>query len=85
MIGNDSVLICDLSKVKQSHVLPVELIAKDIEILLLDQDNEDALIATNLAMPYLSENYIAVTDGSHSPLKLFDKEGIFLRHIGGIG
>lgn len=82
--NGDSILICDVNKIKQREIIPLNLLVEDLEVLKIDNSNDDALIS--LAARILkTENYIGATALGIYPFKLYDKEGRFIRHIGRLG
>jgi hypothetical protein len=63
----------------------LDLLVDSIEVIKMDNKNEEALISKRFVHTYFTENYIGVTAYSYFPMKLFRKDGTFLRHIGAIG
>lgn len=82
--GKDSVVVCDLSLLKDTVDIPLSFFVEDFQILKLDNREEALVGITNLVV---SENYIlvcgSVFDGY--PCRLFTKEGRFVTNIGAIG
>ncbi|MDT3367276.1 MAG: 6-bladed beta-propeller, partial [Bacteroidota bacterium] len=85
VINGDTVIVCDSKLVKQKKNIPLDLLGDSIEVIKMDNKNEEALISKRFVHTYFTENYIGVTAYSYFPMKLFRKDGTFLRHIGAIG
>jgi len=85
VINGDTVIVCDSKLVKQKKNIPLDLLVDSIEVIKMDNKNEEALISKRFVHTYFTENYIGVTAYSYFPMKLFRKDGTFVRHIGAIG
>lgn len=82
IINGDSVLICDAENVKQASSLPWNILLKSVSFVKLDNSTEEALIEFGKCI-ITTENYIGVHE--IGPLKLFKRDGTFLRQIGSVG
>ncbi len=85
VVNGDSVIVCDFNKVKQKKNVPLDELLTDFTILKMDNENEEGLIGERLPDHIVGEQYIAVFWGSQMPLKLYDKQGKYIRNIGKIG
>lgn len=86
MIGNDSVLVCDINAMKDEIEVPFSSLLSSYEIVPLDTCRE-SLCAPKYGEVTVSKNYLCVISGEeNSPVRLFDrKTGKYLRQIGNIG
>lgn len=82
--NNDTIIVCDLSKVTKHKILPISLFVDSISYIILE-NGDDALISKRLSNVYTTSNYIGVTAGGYFPFKLFRKNGAFICNIGTIG
>lgn len=82
LVGNDSVVVCNLDLIKDTLNIPLSQLIDDFKIIKLDSKDE-ALVKSYFT--HITDNYIGVYSGRMIPYKLFDKEGNFLRTIGSIG
>ena len=81
--GEDKVLSCDLSLLKDTVRLPLSFFAEQFEIIKLD-DRDEALVKE--AGLTISDNYLMTQCGyPASPFKLFDRTGKYITDIGAIG
>ena len=82
--GQDSVVVCDLSLLKDTVDLPFSFFLKDFQIIKLDNRDEAMVGENNLCV---SENYILVYGSVYElhPCRLFTKKGEFVTNIGAIG
>lgn len=80
--GNESLVVCNLSLIKDTLNIPLSQFVDDFQIIKLDAKDE-ALVKGYST--YITDHYIGVYSGSMIPYKLFDREGNFLRSIGSIG
>lgn len=85
VINGDTVIVCDSKLVKQKKNIPLDLLVDSFEIIKMDNKREEALISKRFPNLYFTENYIGVTAYSYFPMKLFSKDGTFVRHIGARG
>ncbi len=86
IVNGDTVVVCDLSAVKQKLNIPLSLLVEDFEVIKFDNSKEEALISQRVMAPIVfSKNYMALHSFGAFPLKLFKRDGTFLRHIGAIG
>jgi len=74
--------VCDLTKVKDSLVLPLSELVEMLHIVKLDTAQE-ALLGS-VAHTTITDHYIGVACFQR-PFKLFTKDGKFLRNIGAVG
>lgn len=82
LVGTDSVVVLNLSLVKDTLDIPLSQLIEDFEIIKLDAKDEA------LAKPgpvCLSDNYMGIHSGSKMPYKLFDRQGNYLCTVGNIG
>ena len=82
LVGNDSVVVCNLDLIKDTLNIPLSQLIDDFKIIKLDSKDE-ALVKSYFT--HITDNYIGVYSGRMIPYKLFAKEGNFLRTIGSIG
>ena len=81
--GDDKVLSCDLTLLKDTVRLPLSFFVENLDIIKLDNRDEALVKETGLI---ISDNYIMTQCGyPPQPFKLFDRTGKFLTNIGGIG
>lgn len=85
VINGDTVIVCDPALIKQKKNIPLDLLVDDFNVIKLDNSIEDAFIGKSFPKLHLSTNYIGVTCYSSFPMKLFRRDGTFIRHIGSIG
>ncbi len=85
VVNGDTVIVCDSKLVKQKKNIPLDLLVDSFEIIKMDNKREEALISKRFPNLYFTENYIGVTAYSYFPMKLFRKDGTFVRHIGARG
>ena len=85
VINGDTVIVCDSKLIKQKKNIPLDLLVDSFEIIKMDNKREEALISKRFPNLYFTENYIGVTAYSYFPMKLFRKDGTFVRHIGARG
>ena len=85
VINGDTVIVCDPALIRQKKNIPLGLLLEDFKIVKLDNSSEDALISKRYAHTYVTNNYIGVVCYSYFPMKLFRKDGTFIREIGSIG
>jgi len=78
----DKLYVCVHHEVKDSVVIPLSELVKEVHIVKLDTAKE-ALIGGGEVV--ISENYIGIKPWGSEPFKLYDKRGKFLRNIGQIG
>ncbi|WP_294534930.1 6-bladed beta-propeller [uncultured Bacteroides sp.] len=81
--GKDTIVSCDFSAVKQTVQIPISMLVDSLEVIKLDNSNEKALIG--FAWPLeITENYIGI-NVSHSPFRVFTRQGKFVAPIGNTG
>lgn len=80
--AGDTVVVCDIAKVKDSFLLSLSLLVDTLQLVKLDQ-REDALVGKSSIT--ISENYIGIYDYKNHLYKLFTRQGEFLHTIGSIG
>ena len=85
IVDGDTVIVCDYHKVKQCKNVPLEELLTDFNVLKMDNENEEGLIGRRLTGHIIGKNHIAVFCYGFMPLKLYDKQGKFIRNIGKIG
>ncbi|WP_294534921.1 6-bladed beta-propeller [uncultured Bacteroides sp.] len=83
VVGNDTVVSCDFSAVKQTVQIPISMLVDSLEVIKLDNSNEKALIG--FAWPLeITKKYIGI-NVSHSPFRVFTRQGKFVAPIGNTG
>lgn len=82
VIDGDSVIVCDADKAVKEMDVPLNLIAEDFQVIKLDNE---AKIERKSYHTYVTDNYIGLSLYNYIPLKLFKKDGTFLRDIGSMG
>ena len=85
VVDGDTVIVCDYNKLKQRKNVPLDELLTDFNVLKMDNENEEGLIGRRLAGHIVGKNHIAVFCYSFMPLKLYNKQGKFIRNIGKIG
>ena len=80
VIGADTVVVCDLNKIRDTIDLPLsELTAEKLRIVKLETRPEAFFKPSKT---FVSENYIGVVGYEPASFKLFDGNGKFLNDIG---
>ena len=82
VVEGDTVIVCDYKKIKQRKNVPLDELLTDFNVLKMDNENDEALIATRLAWHQITDNYISIHQYNQMPYKLYDKKGKYLRTIG---
>ena len=82
VIKGDSVMICEADKHEVETTLPLELIAEDYQVIKLGKEAEEY---SELSDAFITDNYIGISCNSHSPLRLFKKDGTFVTQVGSFG
>ena len=82
VIKGDSVMVADVSKAEVETTLPLEMIADDYQVIKLDKEAEEY---SELSDAFITDNYIGISCNSHSPLRLFKKDGTFVTQVGSFG
>lgn len=82
VIKGDSVMICEADKPEVETTLPLELIAEDYQVIKLGKEAEEY---SELSDAFITDNYIGISCNSHSPLRLFKKDGTFVTQVGSFG
>lgn len=78
-INGNKVLVCDLSKVKDTLTLKLSDLIENLDLVKLET-TQDALVKRSVTI--VSDNYIGIRNYGELPFKLFDISGKFLRCIG---
>lgn len=83
LLGNDTLIECDLRKVEQDIILPLSLLTDTFELVKLDNTSQNAFVSMyrNLTV---SDNYLAFSKDLEV-CKLFTRQGKYLMDIGKIG
>lgn len=76
-------IICDISKAKDTMDIPLSLFTEDIHVVKLDNKGE-ALVG-GWVRTTVSDNYILVSNNRQVPYKLFRRDGKFVCSIGSYG
>ena len=73
VVDGDSAILCDYNKIKgqERKTIPFSLLFSDYEVVKLDNDNDKALLSTDISPIALSENYIGCYCYQFYPFKLF--------------
>jgi len=82
-INGNEVVICPVNKVSDTIQLQLSSLIESCEVVKL-QDINDALF-DRAWHTEVSDNYICIKSYGQLPVKLFDKNGQFLRNIGSVG
>lgn len=82
-INGNEVVICPVNKVSDTIQLQLSSLIESCEVVKL-QNITDALF-DRAWHTEVSENYICIKSYGQLPVKLFDKNGQFLRNIGSVG
>ncbi len=80
--GND-VINCNISEVTDTIDIPLSEIIKKCEMIPLETN--DSSLFKSVYHVGISENYIAIHSRGQMPIKLFSRQGKFIRNIGTIG
>ena len=80
--GND-VLVTHVDQITDTIDLLLSELVESCDIVPLETNNESLISFANRVS--ISDHYIAVKDIEHIPVKLFSRDGKYLREIGGIG
>lgn len=80
VMGSDTVVVCDLDKVRDTIDLPLsKLTAEGLRIVKLETSPEAFFKPSKTVV---SENYIGIVAHEPASFKLFDKDGKYLNDIG---
>ena len=82
---NDTIIICDFDKIIKNKNVPLDLLVDSLVTIPIHNFNDEGLIGYRLLPIHFSDNYFCISAYSHFPLKLYDKNGFFVRNIGNIG
>lgn len=82
VVEGDSVMVADVSKAEVETTLPLEMIADDYQVIKLGKEAEEY---SELSDAFITDNYIGISCNSHSPLRLFKKDGTFVTQVGSFG
>lgn len=81
---NDTLLVCDISKVTQTVTMPLSELA-DYKLVKLENTTKEMMVSP-LSPIYVSNNYVVIVGNELcDQIKLFDKSGKFIRTIGRAG
>ena len=80
--AGDTVVVCDMAKVKEKVTLPLSQLVDSLELIRLESI-DTAMVGTNILSIDLTDNYIGIN--STYSYKLFARNGKYLRDIGQIG
>ena len=75
-------MVADVNKAEVETTLPLEMIADDYQVIKLDKEAEEY---SELSDAFITDNYIGISCNSHSPLRLFKKDGTFVTQVGSFG
>lgn len=82
LVGTDSVVVLNMSLVKDTLDIPLSQLIEDFEIIKLDSKDE---ALTKPGLVCISDNYMGIHNYSKMPYKLFDRQGNYLYAVGNIG
>lgn len=82
-VNGNKVIDCNISEVTDTVGFPLSKIIKKCEFIPLETN--DSSLFESVYHVGVSENYIAVHSRGQYPIKLFNREGKFIRNIGSIG
>lgn len=82
VVGNDSVAVLYLDKVRDTLDLPLSLLLDNFSIVPLD-NREEALTKGTSVSAY--DNYVGIGGSTQEPFKLFDRKGRLLCQVGANG
>lgn len=83
IVNRNEVVVTNVDKVKDTIKLKLSDLLVSCEVVPLETRSESFIsMAQRVAV---SKNYIAVKDSERTPLKLFSRDGKYLRDIGAIG
>jgi hypothetical protein len=82
-VGGNDVVICPIDKVTDTIHLPLSSLVESCEMVKL-QTSDDALF-DYARHTLISDKYICIKSYGNFPVKLFDRNGQFIRNIGAIG
>lgn len=83
IVNNDELIITHVDKVKDTIDLKLSDLLESCEVIPLET-REGSLISMAQRVA-ISPNYIAIKDRERTPLKLFSRDGKYIRDIGAIG
>ena len=83
MVNNDEMIITHVDRVKDTIDLKLSDLLESCDVIPLET-KEGSLISMAQRVA-VSENYLAIKDSERTPLKLFTRDGKFIRDIGAIG
>lgn len=81
----DTIIICDFDKIDRKKNIPLNLFVDSLVIIPINNSNSEGLIGYRLLPIHFSNNFFCISAYSRFPLKLYDKDGNFIRNIGNIG
>lgn len=82
-VNGEELYVCDYFKTSDSTVtLNLSDVVKSLEVLKLDNDTSATVGGGTV---YFSDNYMMIPAGYQQPVKLFDRQGKYLRNIGKVG
>lgn len=76
-------IVCDISKSKDTIDIPLSMLTEDLNIVRLD--NSDEALVGGWVRTTVSDNYILVSNNKQVPYKLFKRDGKFICTIGSYG
>lgn len=85
VFNGDTVIVCDFNKIRQRKNVPLDELLHDFTILKMDNEKDEGLIGDRLPDHIIGENHIAIFNVSSMPLKLYDRQGRYIRDIGRFG
>jgi len=78
-VGGDELVVADITAFRDTVILPLGALTKELEIIPLD-NRQEALFSYGSVV--VSENYLGVITSTPRSFKLFDRKGKYLRDIG---
>jgi len=82
-VSGNQVIDCNISTITDSVDFPLSTIIEECEMIQLET-NDNSLFESVYHIG-LSDNYIAIHSYGRMPIKLFNRQGKFIRNIGSIG
>lgn len=82
-VDGNEIIICPFEKVKDTISIPLSSLVESCEIVKL-QTSDSAFIDYSRCIG-ITDKYISIKSYGQNPVKLFDKNGEFIRNIGTIG
>lgn len=82
-VNGNQVIVCNISEITDSTYFPLSKIIDKCEFIQLETN--DSSLFERVYHVGISDNYIAIHSYGRHPIKLFNRQGKFIRNIGTIG